>query len=209
MEWVDYYDKVFDWSESTRVRRISDLTDIGSPDEIVDAAQAFDEDKNASKLIKKALNLGVCFTPENVIDLIMVVDDSTLTQMVKAAKGRFTKDQLDEIYMIIDDSVYESLESHLPESQRNMGPGAFDVMVSAIKEIADMDLSSLNTHSTYKPAPKQGRKRSTKTQWKKLFASMRSLNRTTKKFLAGPPTTKEKIARQRAKARRNRPWWDK
>ena len=54
MEWVDYYDKVFDWSESTRVRRISDLTDIGSPDEIVDAAQAFDEDKNASKLIKKA-----------------------------------------------------------------------------------------------------------------------------------------------------------
>ena len=47
MEWVDYYDKVFDWSESTRVCRISDLTDIGSPDDIVD------DDKNASKLIKK------------------------------------------------------------------------------------------------------------------------------------------------------------
>ena len=53
LEWVDYYDKVFDWSESTRVCRISDLTDIGSPDDIVDDAQTFDDDKNASKLIKK------------------------------------------------------------------------------------------------------------------------------------------------------------
>jgi len=76
-----------------------------------------------------------------------------------------------------------------------MGPGAFAVMVSAIKEIADMDLSSLNTPSTYKPAPKQDRKRNTKTQWKKLFASIRSVNRPTKKFLAGPPTTKGKFAR--------------
>jgi len=39
LEWVDYYDKVFDWSESTRVCRISDLTDIGSPDDIVDDAK--------------------------------------------------------------------------------------------------------------------------------------------------------------------------
>ena len=129
--------------------------------------------------------------------------------MAKTAKGKFSKEQLDEIYMIVDDEVYERLESHLPEAQRNMGPGPLGVMVSAIKEIADMDLSSLNTPSTYQPTPRQSRKRSTKSQWKKLCASMRSLNRTTKKFLAGPPTTKQKIARQRAKARRNRPWWDK
>lgn len=209
MDWADYYDRVFDWSESTRVRRLSDLTDVGSPDELVDAAQAFDEEKNASKLIKKALSLGVQFTPENVVDLILVVDDATLTQMAKAAKGKFSKDQLDELYMVIDDDVYERLESHLPESQRNMGPGAFDVMVSAIKEIADMDLSSINTPTTYQPASRSVRKKSTKTQRKKLWASLRSLNRTAKKFLAGPPTTKQKIARQRAKARRNRPWWDK
>lgn len=209
MDWADYYDRVFDWSESTRVRRLSDLTDVGSPDELVDAAQAFDEEKNASKLIKKALSLGVQFTAENVVDLILVVDDATLTQMAKAAKGKFSKDQLDELYMVIDDDVYERLESHLPESQRNVGPGAFDVMVSAIKEIADMDLSSFNAITTCKPTPKPGRKRSTKSQWKKLFASIRSLDRTTKRFLAGPPTTKQKIARQRAKARRNRPWWDR
>jgi len=49
--------------------------------------------------------MGVSFTPENAIDLIMVVDDSTLTPIAKADKGRFIKDQLDEIYMIIDDSV--------------------------------------------------------------------------------------------------------
>ena len=209
MDWADYYDRVFDWSESTRVRRLSDLTDVGSPDELVDAAQAFDEEKNASKLIKKALSLGVQFTPENVVDLILVVDDATLTQMAKAVKGKFSKDQLDEIYMVVDDDVYERLESHLPESQRNMGPGAFDVMVSAIKEIADMDLSSINTPTTYQPTSRPVRKKSTKTQRKKLWASLRSLNRTAKKFLAGPPTTKQKIARQRAKARRNRPWWDK
>ena len=209
MEWADYYDRVFDWSESTRVRRLTDLTDIGDPDELVDAAQAFDEDKNASKLIKKAMSMGVRFSPENVVDLIMVVDDATLTQMAKTAKGKFTKDQLDEIYMIVDDEIYEGLESHLPESQRNMGPGPFEAMVSAINEIAEMDLSSINRTVTYQPAPKQVRKKSTKTQRKKLWASLRSLHRTTKKFLAGPPTTKQKIARQRAKARRNRPWWDK
>ena len=50
MDWADYYDRGFDWSESTRVRRLSDLTDIGSPDELVDAAHAFDEEKKASTI---------------------------------------------------------------------------------------------------------------------------------------------------------------
>ena len=49
MDWANYYDRVFDWSESARVRRLSDQTDIGPSDELFDAAQAFDEDKNASK----------------------------------------------------------------------------------------------------------------------------------------------------------------
>ena len=209
MEWTDYYDKVFDWSESTRLRRLSDLKDIGSSDEVVDAAQAFDEEKNAAKLIKKALGLGISFTTQNVVDLIMVVDDTTLTQLAQNVKGKFSKDQLDELYMTIDDDVYEQLESHLPESQRNMGPGPLDAMVSAIKEIAEMDLSSLNTRTTYQSTSKTTKKKISKTQRKKLWSSLRGLNRTAKKFLAGPPTTKQKIARQRAKARRNRPWWDK
>ena len=209
MEWAVYYDRIFDWSESTRVRRLSDLTDIGNPNELVDAAHAFDEDTNAAKLIKKAMSMGVRFSPENVVDLIMVVDDATLTQTAKTAKGRFTKDQLDEIYMIVDDEVYEHLESHLPQSQRNMGPSPFEAMVSAINEIAEMDLSIHNTTTTYQSPRKQTQKKSTKTQRKKFWAPLRSIHRTTKKFLSGPPTTKQRIAQQRAKARRNRPWWDK
>lgn len=37
MQWCDFYDAFWDWSDSTRRTRISSLEDIGSGDEIVEA----------------------------------------------------------------------------------------------------------------------------------------------------------------------------
>lgn len=101
MEWENYYDRFFDWSESTRARRISELTSVGSADEITDIALEFDSDKNANKLIRKALSMCIHFSPENITTLLLTIDDTTIEQMIKSLKGEFTREWLEavELYM--------------------------------------------------------------------------------------------------------------
>lgn len=35
-DWDEYYDKFYDWSESTRIKKFSYLTSFGDPDEVAE-----------------------------------------------------------------------------------------------------------------------------------------------------------------------------
>ena len=67
MTWDEYYNAFYDWSESTQISRLSSLTDFGPSDEIFEIAQNFYDEKIATRLIRKALNYGVKFTTEEII----------------------------------------------------------------------------------------------------------------------------------------------
>ncbi|MDO4757397.1 MAG: hypothetical protein Q4A54_13690, partial [Parabacteroides sp.] len=49
MKWADYYDRFWDWAESTQISRISSLTDFTSSAEVAEIANEFCDDKVASR----------------------------------------------------------------------------------------------------------------------------------------------------------------
>ena len=70
MKWDQYYERFYDWSESTQINRISSLTDFGASEEVAEVIQSFMDGKAASRLIKKALEYGVKFSAQEVMDMI-------------------------------------------------------------------------------------------------------------------------------------------
>ena len=109
MDWADYYDRFYDWADSTQISRISSLTDFGSDcsAEVLEIAQCFVDDKVAMRLINKALAGGVRFSVDEVMELTSMVDKPILTRLVETASEPFSKEQLEELYMLIDDDVFE------------------------------------------------------------------------------------------------------
>lgn len=107
MTWAEYYDKFYDWSESTRISRLSSLTDFGSSSEICEIAQDLFEDKLAQRLIKKALAAGVRFQPDEIMDIAVLMDKPTLSKLVETSAVPLNREQLEEFYMLIDDTTFE------------------------------------------------------------------------------------------------------
>lgn len=53
--WEAYYDNFYDWAESTQISYLSGLTSFGPAEEVCEIAEAFFDEKAASKLIRKPL----------------------------------------------------------------------------------------------------------------------------------------------------------
>lgn len=96
MDWKTYYDRFYDWEESTQLRHLSTLTNFGPSAEVFELACEFFEEKSATRLIKKALAAGVRFAAEEVLELDGVVDDSLMPQLIKTTSHPLTADQLDD-----------------------------------------------------------------------------------------------------------------
>lgn len=139
MTWDEYYDKFYEWADSTQISRLSSLTAF-SPDcsaEVLEVAQCFVDDKVAIRLINKALAGGVRFSVDEVMELACMVEKPMLTRLVDTATEPFSKEQLEELYMLIDDDVFECV------SKRNK-----------VDIFADEDGNDAFTEET--PAPKLG-----------------------------------------------------
>ena len=109
MTWDEYYDKFYEWADSTQISRLSSLTSF-NPDcsaEVLEVAQCFVDDKIAMRLINKALAGGVRFSVDEIMELTSMVEKPMLTRLVDDATEPFSKEQLEELYMLIDDDVFE------------------------------------------------------------------------------------------------------
>ena len=109
MTWDEYYDKFYEWADSTQISRLSSLTAF-SPNcsaEVLEVAQCFVDDKIAIRLINKALAGGVRFSVDEVMELACMIEKPMLTRLVDTATEPFSKEQLEELYMLIDDDVFE------------------------------------------------------------------------------------------------------
>ena len=69
MMWCDFFDKFYDWSESTVRSRISALEDIGTSEEVVEVVISLTDEKAKVQLVRKALKMGVRFTHEDFCNL--------------------------------------------------------------------------------------------------------------------------------------------
>lgn len=105
MNWNTFYEKFFDWSASTQIRRLSSLTSFGPSAEVVEVAQGFMDTTIGSRFIKKALAAGVQFTPEEIYELTDCCDTATMNLLLKTAQCSFTQEQLEDLNGIVDEAV--------------------------------------------------------------------------------------------------------
>ena len=87
INWAEYYDKFYDWSESTQISRLSSVRDFGPACEVCEIAEEFCDEKIASRLIRKALAAGVKFSSDDISNLEGVVTDELFMELAQSLGG--------------------------------------------------------------------------------------------------------------------------
>lgn len=115
MTWDVFYERFFDLSLNTQKAYSYKLTDYGPTDEVfaVLSEFAFYDQKFATRFLAKALDDGVQFTPDQVLEMPLLIEKPVLSRMAETASPDFDREQLEEIYMLIDDAAFERISQKL------------------------------------------------------------------------------------------------
>lgn len=110
MKWEDYYNRFWDWAESTQISRISALTDFTSSAEVAEIANEFFDEKNSTRLVKRALQNGIRFTPAEIIELGGCVAEDVFNDAIRSRRGQFTAEQYEELEgLCFDEDLLEAV----------------------------------------------------------------------------------------------------
>lgn len=155
--WDEYYEKFYDWAESTRKQYARSLLNYGDESEVAEIALEFtyDDKTFAKSFIAKAMQAGVRFNPPSVIDLMFDVDQSVLQEMVTNSLEPFTKEDLEDLEGYIDDATYQQAAKRAGVSIED-DCGMLSSMVNAIKEINAMadDISNMPAKNNEVASPR-------------------------------------------------------
>ncbi len=105
MTWETFYDRFWDWSESTQINRVSSLREFGPSDEVCEVAEAFSDKKVASRFIRKAIAAGVTFNADDIYNLEGVVEDKLHEEMLRKLTGNMNWDTFYEHFYDWPDDV--------------------------------------------------------------------------------------------------------
>lgn len=102
MKWSDYYERVFDYTDTTKVKYLNNLEfDVKNGEEVIEVAFELPSDKDRDKLIKMALENGVIFKIDSFRELEGFIDDAIFEVVIPNKK--------DEIESILDEFSDERL----------------------------------------------------------------------------------------------------
>ena len=152
MTWDEYYMNFYEWAESTQISMLSSLTDFGPSDEIVEVVQNFYDEKVATRLVRKALDYGVKFTTDEIIELRSWVSDEIYPVLVQANSDPYTYEKLDELYGFVDDKIIEKLakknkvrspmDEEPEEVEQVKGPGFWGTLFAILGAVSSDSYSS-------------------------------------------------------------------
>lgn len=93
-----------------------DLEEFGAPNEVLEIVLVFSlHDKEyASQFLMKALDAGVIFSPEQVLELVGEVTTPALSRMAVSTGRSFDDEEMAAIFGMIDTASYEKVSSRLP-----------------------------------------------------------------------------------------------
>lgn len=110
MKWEEYYDRFWDWAESTQISRISTLTDFTSSAEVAEIANEFSDEKNSTRLVKRAMQNGIRFTPAEIIELGGCLTEEVFNEAIRSRRGQFTAEQYEELEgLCFDEDLLEAV----------------------------------------------------------------------------------------------------
>lgn len=136
MTWEDFYDKFYDWARGTQIKYLSSVDHLGSEDEVAEVLMefAFDRKDIANRMARKAINEKLKFSAENLMNFKLCIDDDLLDQLAIQSADSFTKDDIEELWGLIDDDA-------LAQIQKVKGlPSTFEMDDSENEEPFDEEL---------------------------------------------------------------------
>lgn len=150
ISWSRFYDAFYDWKPEYAKARLQSVTDFGSDDEVLEVVQElfWDDEYEASRLIMRALDAGVRFKDENIVELTSHCNEDTIKQMVFLSRLLLTEESLEELYgNVSDDIIIEVAKEQnlrLPEDLREEEePEDISYEVHATIDAADYALECL------------------------------------------------------------------
>ena len=124
ISWNRFYDAFYDWKPEYAKARLQAVTDFGSDDEVLEVVQElfWNDEYEASRFITRALDAGVRFRDENLVELGGLCDEDTVRQAVLLSKLLLTEESLEELYGNVSDDIIiqiaEEQNLKLPEDLR-------------------------------------------------------------------------------------------
>ena len=107
ISWSRFYDAFNDWKPEYAKARLQAVTDFGSDDEVLEVVQElfWNDEYEASRFITRALDVGVRFRDENLVELAGLCDEDTVRQAVLLSKLLLTEESLEELYGNVSDDI--------------------------------------------------------------------------------------------------------
>ena len=104
--WDEYYEKFYDWAESTQVRNLSALTSLGSADEVGEIIIELQVNvPAANRLLKQAVAAQLAFSGSDLVEFACINDKELATAAVRNSAGRLTAEDMEYLYGEIDDEI--------------------------------------------------------------------------------------------------------
>lgn len=107
ISWSRFYDAFYDWKPEYAEARLQAVTDFGNDDEVLEVVQElfWNDEYEASQFIARALDAGVRFQDENLVELARLCNEDTVKQVVFLSKLLLTEETLEELYGNVDDDI--------------------------------------------------------------------------------------------------------
>ena len=152
MTWEDYYEKICDWSPNTMVNRMSKLSSFGPPEEIIEVIMeiAFEDEKGATRLLKKAIDAGVKFSGEQLADICLCCSESELERAVRFSADKFADGDIEHLYCCYDeDLLVEIAKKYNLKLPADLKEGYADDIAEDIYEYEMPELSKSELQEAY------------------------------------------------------------
>jgi len=121
--WDEYYEKFYDWAESTQVRNLSGLTSLGSADEVGEIIIELQVNvPAANRLLRKAVEAKLAFSASDLIEFLCINDKTLATAALHNSVSRLTSSDMEDLYGVAEDEdiikICSKAKLTLPEDLR-------------------------------------------------------------------------------------------
>lgn len=118
ISWPEFYDGFEKWSLIVQKSCADDLEEFGKAEEVLEITLevALHDKEYASGFLIRALDAGVRFTPEQVLDLVGEVTTPALSKMAVNTSRAFDDEEMAAIFGMVDALSYDRISSKLPEA---------------------------------------------------------------------------------------------
>lgn len=123
LTWDEYYNKFYDWAESTQAQYLSALTSLGPADEVGEIIIELQVDvRAANRLLRKAVEAKLAFSASDLIEFLCINDKELATAAVYNSAQRLSEQDMEDMYGEVDDAVIREIcvarKLRLPELHR-------------------------------------------------------------------------------------------